>query len=378
MSSGPVGLAHRLLTEAVDALSTAAGPAATDDELLSMLTLCKGAARRLDRLVGGAVAELERRGTFAERGYKSAAVALADLLGWEQFEARRRVTAAEQVCQRAGLDGTVLPARLAATAEAFAAARTDLRHVEVIARVLASPPAARLAPQVWAGAEAELAVKSEVYTPSELQAWGSALVEALDQDGAEPDDGDPAPVNELRLTRLARGGGKLAGRFEDAATFDAIAAVIDAEAKPLDADDPRNAAQRQADALADVCGFVLDQGDSPSPAAAGRISTCWCGWRTWRTAAGPRCSTSAAPSPRARCGCSPATPPWSLSSWAPRASPSTSAGRPAPSPTASAGPWPRGAAGASTPAAGVHRPGARSTTSFPGRRVGRRRSTTAL
>ena len=155
MSSGPVGLAHRLLTEAVDALSTAAGPAATDDELLSMLTLCKGAARRLDRLVVGAVAELERRGTFAERGYKSAAVALADLLGWERFEARRRVTAAEQVCQRAGLDGTVLPARLAATAEAFAAARTGLRHVEVIARVLASPPAARLAPQVWAGAEAE-------------------------------------------------------------------------------------------------------------------------------------------------------------------------------------------------------------------------------
>jgi hypothetical protein len=34
---------------------------------------------------------------FAERGYRSTAGALTDLLGWERFEARRRVVAAEQV-----------------------------------------------------------------------------------------------------------------------------------------------------------------------------------------------------------------------------------------------------------------------------------------
>ena len=61
---------------------------------------------------------------------------MSDLLGWERFEARRRVTAAEQVAPRTGLDGSVLPARLPATAEVFAAGRTGLRHVEVIARVL--------------------------------------------------------------------------------------------------------------------------------------------------------------------------------------------------------------------------------------------------
>ena len=65
------------------------------------------------------------------------------------------------------------------------------------------------------------------------------------------------------MTRLPRGGGKLVGRFEDAAVFDAIAAVLDAKAAPLTADDPRCAAQRQADALAEVCGFVLDHGDVP-------------------------------------------------------------------------------------------------------------------
>ena len=45
--------------------------------------------------------------------------------------------------------------------------------------------------------------------------------------------------------------------------FDAIAAVIDAHAKPLTADDDRSTAERQAQALADVCGYVLDHGDVP-------------------------------------------------------------------------------------------------------------------
>ena len=66
----------------------------------------------LDRLAVDGVAELERRGVFAERGYRSPAGALGDLLGWERFEARRRAVAAESVCPRISLDGTELPARL--------------------------------------------------------------------------------------------------------------------------------------------------------------------------------------------------------------------------------------------------------------------------
>jgi 5-methylcytosine-specific restriction protein A len=142
----------------------------------------------------------------------------------------------------------------------FTAGRASLRHVEVIARVLATPAARRLAPERWAGAEAALAAKAPDYTPAELQAWGTALVEALDQDGAEPDDRPPAQVNELHLTRLARGGGKIRGHLDDAAMFDAIAAVLDAKAKPLTADDDRTTGQRQAEALAEVCRFVLDHG----------------------------------------------------------------------------------------------------------------------
>jgi 5-methylcytosine-specific restriction protein A len=256
MTETAIAALDRLLTQvfvALDVIAESGG----DADLIALLGRCESAARRLDRTTVSAVAGLERRGVFAERGYRSPANALADLLGWERGEARRRVIAAEQVVPRVGLDGAALPARLAATAGVFAAGRAGLRHVEVIARVLDGPSARRLSSEQWAGAESALADKAALYTPSELQAWGTALVEALDQDGAEPDDRPPAQVNELFLTRSATGGGRIKGRFDDAAMFDAIATVIDAKAKPLTGDD-RTAGERQAEALADVCGYVLD------------------------------------------------------------------------------------------------------------------------
>ena len=263
MPAGPLHIAHDLLTEAVDAVA-AAGQNASDDELLSVLMLCEGVTRRLDRVAVDTIAALTRRGVFAERGYSTPAVALRDVLGWERFEARRRVVAAEQVTPRIGLDGTALPAHLPATAAVFESGGAALRHVDVIARVLASSAAERLAPDVWAGAEAQLAAKASAYTPSELLAWGTALVEALDQDGPEPDDRPPAQVNELHLTRFrGRSGGKISGRFDDAALFDQVATAVDAHAKPRTGDDERTVAERQADALADVCRYVLDHGDVP-------------------------------------------------------------------------------------------------------------------
>jgi 5-methylcytosine-specific restriction protein A len=140
----------------------------------------------------------------------------------------------------------------------FGGGRASLRHVDVIARLLGGTAAGRLSPQQWAGVEEQLAAKTDQYTPGELYAWGTRLVDALDQDGAEPDDRPPARVNELHLTGNRDGGGKLKGRFDDAGMFAAIAAVIDAKARPLTGDDDRTAGERQAEALAEVCGYVLD------------------------------------------------------------------------------------------------------------------------
>jgi hypothetical protein len=250
----------RLLDEATE-LDVALGSAA-DDELLAALPGVEAVARRLDRLVVDAVAALQRRGVLAERGYRSTAGALADLLGWDRGEARRCVVAAEQVCSRVGLDGEVLPARLPATAEVFAAGGIGLRHVEVVARVLGSEAAGRLAPEAWAGAEEVLAEHAGRHTPAELHTFGLQLVTTLDQDGPEPDD-DPPPVNELYLTPSKGGGGRITGRFEDAALFATITTLIDAKTAPRSAEDPRSTAQRRADALGEVCGYVLAHGDVP-------------------------------------------------------------------------------------------------------------------
>ena len=273
MPTGSLTTAHRLLAQAVDELSAVAVSGA-DDELVSLLTVCEGAARRLDRVTVDAVAALERRGMFAEHGYKSTAGALRDLLGWERFEARRRVTAAEHVSTRVGLDGSRAAGAAARHRRGLRATDGRACDTSTSSPACSTPAAARLTPEQWAGAEEQIAAKTADYTPSELHTWGTALVEALDQDGAEPDDRPPAQVNELFLTRTATGGGKLKGRFDDAAMFDAIAAVIDAKAKPLTGDDDRSAGQRQAEALADVCGYVLDHGDVPgvrrAPAARER------------------------------------------------------------------------------------------------------------
>ena len=232
--------------------------------MLSALTIGEGIARRLDRLAVGVVADLVRRGTFGDRGYRNPVTGLCDLLGWDRAEARRRLIAAEQAQPRVGLDGSPLPPRLPCTAEVFAAGGASLRHVHAIARLLAGPAARRLAPQAWAGAEAELAAKTADYTPTELLAWGTRLIDTLDQDGPGPDD-EPDPVNELHLSRhRGRPGGTLHGHYDDAAMFDAIAATLDAHARPVDADERRSPAQRRAEALADVCGFVLDHGELPS------------------------------------------------------------------------------------------------------------------
>ncbi len=272
MPDSPLDTAHRLLTQAVDALRAATGPTASDADLLSVLTLAEGTGRRLDQITVTALADLQRRGSFADHGYRSPATALTDLLGCDRADAARLVTAADHVRPRTGLDATPLPPRLPATAAAFDTGAASLHHVEAIARVLGSDAAARLDPDTWAGAEEQLAAWIPDCAPTELTRRGAQLVDALDADGPEPDHREPLCVNELQLRRhRSGGGGRLTGRFDDPAMFDAIATVIDAHAAPRTADDQRTPAQRQAAALADACGYVLDHADSTTlPSCGGR------------------------------------------------------------------------------------------------------------
>ena len=56
MSGPPLERAHRLFSEAVDVLAGVVESGA-DHELLSVITMCEGATRRLDRVTVDAVAD---------------------------------------------------------------------------------------------------------------------------------------------------------------------------------------------------------------------------------------------------------------------------------------------------------------------------------
>lgn len=79
----------RQLAEALLAELAAAGDVGWgDDDLLDLLRVGEGITRGVERASIGAMSDLERRGVFAERGYRSTVTALADLLGWERGDAR--------------------------------------------------------------------------------------------------------------------------------------------------------------------------------------------------------------------------------------------------------------------------------------------------
>ena len=78
-------------------------------------------------------------------------------------------------------------------------------------------------------------------------------------------------MNELFLTRNSSGsGGRIKGRFDDAAMFDAIATVIDAHAKPLTADDERSAGSGRPKPSPTRAATCSTTATSPSAAADGR------------------------------------------------------------------------------------------------------------
>ena len=82
----------------------------------------------------------------------------------------------------------------------------------MIARLLAGPTAGRLSPDRWATAEAQ-----RLRPHSKLRSWGAQLEPHLDQDGAEPDEREPAEVNELSPTRRPTAWADLKARFDNAA-----------------------------------------------------------------------------------------------------------------------------------------------------------------
>jgi hypothetical protein len=271
MTSTALAAAGDLILEVASQLRES-GSGMPEADVIAALAETRRVTRLLTQVQVEAVAELQRRGTFAAKGYRRPESAVAEMLTIERGRAMEIVRSANHVSARRDLQGQVLEPALSAMADAFAAGTASLQHVNLIARVMDRPDAQRIPPYAWAGIEQHVASIADTCTPTELAKFADELVRTYDQDGAEPDDDQPEPlqVNELRVTRWRDGGGEIHGTFEDPLRFAMIATVLDAKSTPLTKDDHRSASSRAADALAEVCGWVLDHGDEELlPDAAG-------------------------------------------------------------------------------------------------------------
>src|SRR5688500_9803494 len=188
----------------------------TEADVVGALAATRELTRLVSRVQVEAVAELQRRGTFAAKGYRRPEHAVAELLTVERGRAMEIVRSADHVAARRDLQGQVLEPKLPAMADAYAAGTASLQHVNLIARVMDRPEARRVPVYAWAGIEQHVASIADTCTPTELARFADELVRTYDQDGAEPDDDRPEPVqvNELRVTHWRNGGGEIHGTFE--------------------------------------------------------------------------------------------------------------------------------------------------------------------
>ncbi|MGI5129438.1 DUF222 domain-containing protein [Pseudonocardia sp. CA-107938] len=253
MTENPLAQAASLIEQAFTALSDSADP-------LAALLVLEGVARQVDRAKVAAIAAVERDGVLAEKGYRNTVAGLKDLLGWDHDTARRHVTVAEHVGPRTALDGAPLEPVLPATAAAFEAGAVTMRHVEIIASLMNSRPAARISLADRIAIEASLGEAARTFTPREVRVMGLELLAAADLDGPEPDERPGR--NELQMGANADGSGWLRGQFEDPLAFAAIRTAIEARTRPTPENRGTTAAERNAAALAEICGFALDFDDT--------------------------------------------------------------------------------------------------------------------
>ncbi|WP_051737320.1 HNH endonuclease signature motif containing protein [Pseudonocardia halophobica] len=248
------------------------------EELLAAVADAQLARNAIDARMLAAVAELESRGLAPEHGYRDTADMLQSVQRVPVAVARARVRAARAVVPERSLLGEELPAELPSTALGLAAAEISFEHVRVIQQTIAALPA-HLEADHRKPLERDLAELGRTLDPEALRRAGKHALALLDPDGPRPRDGAPA---RTRLRFMPRGEG-----FEARGWFDReSAAVVRTALSPLSElvpehgpgeceetgcehlpgerrPDPRSIAEREGDALVELCRRMLDSGALP-------------------------------------------------------------------------------------------------------------------
>ena len=249
MTDNPLAQAKCLLEQAAALINSSPDP-------LAALLVAERGSRLMDCTKISQIAAGERAGSFAEKHYKTTVAGLRDVLGWDLDVARRHVRVAQHVGPRTTLDGAPLEPVLPATAAAFAAGATTMRHVEVIASLMNSRTASRVSLDDRISIEASLGDAATTFAPHDVRIMGQQLLAAADLDGPGPDDDRPGR-NELYWGTHADGSGWIRGQFEDAEAFAVVTTGLDARTRPTAENRGTTAGERNAAALVEICRFAL-------------------------------------------------------------------------------------------------------------------------
>jgi hypothetical protein len=233
--------------------------------LLDALREAEADFRRSYARVLSVVATLDAEKIGPVAGFGTTARLLAGVVNLSKGEATARVEQAAQLMPRQSLTGDELPPLLPATAAELAAGAIGPAHVRVITATLRRlPPSVH--PAISADAEQTLAHAARRFDPAALTRIGERLLAHLDPDGAAPAD-EPEQLRELRVRTGADGTVSLTGRLDPeggARVLEVLNALNGRRAPAAGVPDLRSLARRNADALLEAMGYVLDEGLLPT------------------------------------------------------------------------------------------------------------------
>jgi len=254
---------------AVDALLGLDLSAAGQEELLDLLRGVEVQTRQAAVADQALIAELDARGAAADLAARSTAALLRDVLRVSPAEAKARCTAAADLAPRRAFTGEVLPAVFPAVAAAQAAGVLSVEHAAVIRREISKLPTQL---RVEHGGEVEqfLVEHAHRYCPLVLARLARHTRDVLDPDGTLADQAHAERVRSGVLMVRRDGTGRLTVQLtpQGLAVARAVLDVLSAP-RPADADgpDPRTAAQRMHDAVADCLERILRSDDDGLPGA---------------------------------------------------------------------------------------------------------------
>ena len=229
---------------------------------VGLLSGLESVERQVPSIEHGVVATMDRLGDKRAAGVPNTRMLIADVLRVTETDASHRIGMARELAPRIVNGENVHPA-LPATAAVLTEGRIGEPHVRIIRSFLHELPE-KVAPEVRADAEEQLADLATQVRPDQLAEYAKQLAGFINPDGKFSD----ADRQRKRGFTLDKPGldhmssGKLCADPELTALLDVVIAKHGAPGAGVDGIDTRTAAQRRHDALAIALRGYLETGQA--------------------------------------------------------------------------------------------------------------------